>query len=111
MASEYTCDYCRAAIDIGSDNSLIVSVHRRVDEDEWGDSDFVSGGTDVFRFCSQAHLATYMERTPLPPAHAEDNEEDMGPVGCLILFLIAVMFLALAIGAAYGLYQLMQEVL
>ena len=109
MASEYTCDYCRATIDTTSDESLIVSVHRRVDHDEWGDSDFISGGTDLFRFCSQAHLATYMERTLLPPARSEDDEE-LGLIGGLILFLIAVVILLLASGAAYGLYQLVQDV-
>ena len=108
MASTYTCDYCRAVIDIRSDESLIVAVHRRVDEDEWSDDDFISGGTDVFRFCGQTHMATFMERTPLPPAHGESDEDvvNLGPVGCLVLMVIALVLLALATGAGYGLYQL-----
>lgn len=112
MASDYTCDYCRAVIDTASDESLIVTVHRRVDDDEWGDDDFISGGTDVFRFCSQAHLTTYMERTPLPAARSEnDSDDDSWIVGCLVILPILVILLALAVGAAYGLYQLVRVVL
>lgn len=111
MANTYTCDYCRAAIDTSSDDSLIVTVHRRVDDDEWGDEFFCSGGNDVFRFCSQAHLASHMERTPLPAAHDDDDEEDLGVVGCLVLLSLALVAIALMIGAGYGLYQFMQEVL
>ncbi|MGI9084552.1 MAG: hypothetical protein ACR2FE_04585 [Aeromicrobium sp.] len=107
MGDAPTCDYCRGTIDTSSDASLIVTIHRRVDADEWGDESFMSGGDDMFRFCSRAHLATYMERTPLPPAH---DDESLGPLGVIFLVVLGLVMLSLAIGAAYGLYMLGQDV-
>ena len=112
MEDTYACDYCRAVIDTASDDSLIVEVRRRVDRDEWGDEDFVSGGRNVFRFCSQAHLATYMERTPLPAARSDDDSEDLGVVAsCLLSVFFGLVFIALAAGSVYGLYLLVQDLL
>lgn len=94
-------------IDITSDDALIVNVHRRVAEDEWGDDWFVESAKDTFRFCSQAHLAEYMQRFPLPPPHAgvdDDGEMSFGDwIGCLVL---ALVLLALLVGAVYGLVSL-----
>ena len=114
MGITATCDYCRATIDTSSDDALIVEVRRRVDADEWGDSFIVSGGRDIFRFCSQAHLATYMERTPLPVARSEDDnddDEESWIVACFVILPIVVILIGLAVGAAFGLYQLVQAVL
>lgn len=113
MAIQVLCDYCRATIDTSSDAALIVDIRRRVDVDEWSDSYFVTGSRDMFRYCSQAHLAAHMQNTPLPPPSEEDDDEDedLGAIGCVLLLLFAAVVLALAAGAAYGLYQLVTDVL
>lgn len=113
MAQQFPCDYCRATIDTSSDDALIVTVSRRVDDDEWEDDVFISGVDHTFRFCKQEHLSAYMENTPLPPltGEADDDGEDIGVVGCLVMAVVGAVLLALLVGAAYGLYQLVTDLL
>lgn len=110
MPATYQCFLCRGTIDVTSDDAMVVNVHRRIAEDEWGDVSFVDAATDTFRFCSQAHLAQYMERFPLPPPNAGvdgDDEMSFGDwVGCAALALVLV---ALLVGAAAGLVDLVSR--
>lgn len=109
MSETFLCDYCRASIDTGSDTSLLVGVHRKVPAKEWGnDADtLMSGDQLTLRFCSKAHLATYMERIPLPAAHAEEDISGAEAVGWLMLIPLALAALALSV---YGGVQFWQEV-
>lgn len=110
MPATYQCFLCRGTIDVTSDDAMVVNVHRRISEDEWGDDWFVDAAKDTFRFCSQAHLAEYMERFPLPPPNAgvvDDDEMSFGDwVGCLVL---ALLLLALLVGAVSGLVGLVSR--
>lgn len=110
MATTYQCFLCRATIDITSDEAMIVNVHRRIDEDEWGDDWFVDSAKDTFRFCSQAHLAQYMQQYPLPPPNvgvdADDDWTVGDTVGCAVTVLLLV---ALLIGSVYGLVSLVSD--
>ncbi|KQY59057.1 hypothetical protein ASD11_05470 [Aeromicrobium sp. Root495] len=111
MATSHRCDHCRATIDTSSDAAMIVNVHRRVDDDEWGDSWFSDSAKDTFRFCSQPHLAAYMGRETLPPP-VRGDDGDEGSVatvlGCLLVGLVVV---ALLVGAGYGFLALVTDVL
>lgn len=113
MATTYQCFFCRTTIDITSDEAMIVNVHRRIDEDEWGDDWFVDSAKDTFRFCSQAHLAQYMQQYPLPPPNAgvdaDDDDWTVGDtVGCAVIVLLLVALLA---GSVYGLVTLVSDLL
>lgn len=109
MQQTYPCDYCRAAIDITSASSLLIGVHRNVPSGEWGDpADTLMGGDQVtLRFCSKPHLATYMERIPLPTASVEEEISGAEAVGWLLLVPVALGALALTV---YGGIQFWQEV-
>lgn len=110
MADSVSCDYCRATIDIGSGNGLILSVHRNVDDWEWDDDSWWSGRQDVFRYCSQQHAATYLERVELPSIQSPDDEggEIAALFGCLALVLVGAAGVALMV---YGAIQFWHEVL
>jgi len=105
----FTCDFCGAAIDTSSDASLIIGVHRRIDADDW-DSDLdelYSGDHRVFRYCSQQHLASHMERVPLPPVHIDHNTPTGAVAGCVAASIIGITFVALAV---YGAIQFWHDV-
>lgn len=109
MQQTHPCDYCRAAIDITSDSSLLIGVHRKVPASEWGnDADtLMSGDQLTLRFCSKEHLATYMERIPLPVANAEEDISGAEVFGWLLLIPLALAAFALAV---YGGVQFWQEI-
>ncbi len=109
MPQTFLCDYCRASIDTSSDASILVGVHRKVPANEWGnDADTLMGGDQLtLRFCSKEHLATYMERIPLPAASAEEDISGTEALGWLLLIPLALAAVTLA---AYGGVQFWQEV-
>ena len=102
MATTYRCEHCHATIDTSSDAAMIVNIHRRVDDDEWGDSWFSDSAKDTFRFCSQPHLAAYMERETLPPPVRGDEDDEGSVGGALGCFFLGLLAVALLVGAAYG---------
>ena len=106
MTDTFSCDYCRATIDTATDVPLIVGVHRRVDAEDWDDTpaELASGEQLTFRYCSQQHLATHMERVPLPPVRIDESIS----AGGVLIFFAAMLALALSV---YGAVQLWQEVL
>lgn len=107
MATTYECSFCHVPIDVRSEDAMIVTVHRLVDENEWDDDDFVTGAQDTFRFCSQAHLAEHARTVPLPPPELEDDEDEdltwAERIGCAAS--IAVLA-ALLLGATFGFVSL-----
>lgn len=75
MPTAYLCHLCRQTIDTASAEAMLVVVHRRLDDDEWGDDEPLGGSRDVLRFCSQDHLATYVSRHPLPPPLPDQDDD------------------------------------
>jgi hypothetical protein len=109
VATTYRCSFCGSTIDVGSKESMIVTVHRLVDENEWDDDDYVTGAKDTFRFCSQAHLAEHARTVPLPPPQVEEDDQmTWGErVGCAASLLV---LLALVLGAFYGFASMVERV-
>jgi hypothetical protein len=107
MPSAPTCDYCRATIDVDSPAGVIVSVHTNVDADDWHSSAdmIVSGETRTLRYCSQAHLATAMERVALARIPAEPES------GWLSAAILILLSLAVLTAAAYGFIELARDLL
>lgn len=107
MAPTYSCDYCRATIDPASADALIARVHRHVDVDEWGDDPdlLISGQHLTFRFCSQQHMGTYLERIPLP---ASTPDEGTGAAKTFGIVLLTLAGLALC---AYGVFSAVRDFL
>ena len=105
MASEPTCDYCRATIDVQSQNGLIVTVHSNMAADDWDGSPdmIVSGETRILRYCSQEHLATAMERVALARIQPEPES---GWLGAAVLMVLSVAVLA---AATYGCVELARD--
>lgn len=106
MSETFLCDYCRVAINPGSDSSLFVAVHRRVDADEWSDapSEVLTGQELAFRYCSQQHAGQHLERVPLPLITTDD---DVFGFEAFVAIIAGLGVLALA---AYGGVQFWQEI-
>jgi hypothetical protein len=105
MPSGPTCDYCRATIDVHSQNGVIVTVHSNVDADDWDGSPdlIVSGETRTLRYCNQEHLATAMERVALARIQPEPKP------GWLSVAVLMVLSVAVLAAATYGFVELARD--